>query len=295
MTATQKSPGRIVFIIVNTIIMILVCIVCLLPMWHVLMASVSDPIALQKFKGLLLTPIGEPTHKGYLLVMQNPNIFTSYINTIIYVIVGTGLGATLTLIAGYILSRKTFRYRRVLMSMIVFTMLFRAGMIPQYLVVNALQLTDTRWAVILPSLLSVFNITIMRNAIEQLPASLEESARIDGAGDMLILFRIVAPLVKATFAVIVLFYAVARWNEWFNAMIYLTKRELFPLQLILREILIINQNTVTAGADISSGLDNYKELVQYATIIVATMPILCIYPFVQKHFVTGVMIGAVKG
>lgn len=290
----QKSPSRTVFVIINTVIMLLVCCVCFLPMWHVLMASISDPIQLKKYKGLLLMPIGQATHKGYLLVSRNPNILSSYLNTLFYVVTGTILGAALTLIAGYILSRRTFRYRRALMAFIVFTMLFRAGMIPQYLVVKGLGLLDTRWAVVLPTMLSVFNITIMRTSIEQLPPSLEESARIDGAGDLTILFRIVAPLIKATFAVIVLFYAVARWNEWFNAMIYLTDRNLFPLQLILREILIINQNTVQASSDISSGLDNYKELVRYATIIVATVPVLCVYPFVQKYFVTGVMIGAVK-
>ena len=290
----RKSLSRSIFVIINTILMLLVCGVCFLPMWHVLMASISDPIQLQKYSGLLLAPLGIPTHKGYLLVAENPNILSSYGNTLFYVVVGTVIGSALTLLAGYILSRRTFRYRRLMMALIVLTALFKAGMIPQYLVVKNLGLLDTRWAVILPSLLSVFNIIITRTAIEQLPPSLEESARIDGAGDMTILFFIVAPLIKATFAVIVLFYAVVRWNEWFNAMIYLTDRNLFPLQLILREILIINENAIQAGSDIASGLDNYKELVRYATIIVATLPILCVYPFVQKHFVTGVMIGAVK-
>lgn len=290
----KESPGRKAFLILNTVLLIIICLACFLPIWHVFMASISDPILLQKYKGLLLKPLGQATIKGYILVGQNPNIVSSYVNTLVYVTIGTSLGAFLTLIAGYVLSRRNFRYRNLLMKMIVFAMLFRAGMIPEYLVVKNLGLIDTRWAVILPSLLSVFNITIMRTAISQLPPSMEESARIDGAGDLRILFKIVAPLVKATFAVIVLFYAVSRWNEWFNAMIYLKNRDLFPLQLILREILIINQNTVTAGADLSSGLDNYKELVRYATIIVATVPILCIYPFVQKYFVSGVMLGAVK-
>lgn len=290
----KESRGRTVFQVCNTLFLALICLACFLPIWHVLMASISDPIQLQKFKGLLLAPLGQPTIKGYLLVGRNPNIVTSYMNTLIYVVIGTSLGSFLTLIAGYVLSRKNFRYRSLLMKMIVFAMLFRAGLIPEYLVIKNLGLIDSRWAVILPSLLSVFNITIMRTAIAQLPPSMEESARIDGAGDLRILFKIVAPLVKATLAVIVLFYAVSRWNEWFNAMIYLKNRSLFPLQLILREILIINQNSVTAGADLSSGLDNYKELVRYATIIVATLPILCIYPFVQKYFVSGVMLGAVK-
>ncbi|MEG1687049.1 MAG: carbohydrate ABC transporter permease [Angelakisella sp.] len=288
----SRTPGKIAFSILNMLIMLAVCLVCVLPMWHVVMASISDPILLQKFKGILLTPLGTPTLKGYELMARNPNILTSYGNTLIYVAAGTTIGAILSLLAGYILSRKTFRYRNALMFMITFTMLFKAGMIPQFIVVKALGLLDTRWAVILPTVLSVFNITIMRTAIAQVPASLEESARIDGAGDITILCRIIFPLVRATFAVVVLFYAVARWNEWFNAMIYLKDRDLFPLQLILREILIINQNS--ASADLSGGLDNFKELVKYATIVVATVPILCIYPFIQKYFVTGVMVGAVK-
>ena len=291
----NKSLGMKIFRVVNTLLMLLMGAICFLPMWHVLMASISDPILLQQNHSLLLWPLGPATEKGYLLVSMNPNILSSYANTLFYVVVGTLLSVFGTLTIGYVLSRRSFRYRNVLMVMITITMLFKAGMVPLFLVVKSLKLLDTRWAVLLPSLLSVFNITIMRTAIEQLPESLMESAKIDGAGDVTILTRIVFPLVKTTFAVIVLFYAVSKWNEWFNAMLFLQNRKLFPLQLVLREILIINSDANAAGAEVAGGLDNYKELTKYATIIVATVPILCIYPFAQKYFVSGVMIGAVKG
>lgn len=290
----SRSLGTKVFRFSNALLMLLVGAICFLPMWHVLMASISDPIALQQNHSLLLTPLSPATTKGYTLVGMNPSLLTSYANTFFYVIVGTLLSSFGTLSIGYVLSRRSFRYRNALMAFITVTMLFKAGMVPLYLVVKNLNMLDTRLAVILPSLLSVFNITIMRTAIEQLPESLMESAKIDGAGDLTILLRIVFPLVKTTFAVVVLFYAVSKWNEWFNAMLFLKDRKLFPLQLVLREILIINTNSASAGSEIAGGLDNYKELTKYATIIVATVPILCIYPFAQKYFVSGVMIGAVK-
>lgn len=293
---SSRTFGTYVFRVINALLLVAVAAICFFPMWHVLMASISDPIALQQNHSLLLLPAGQVTEKGYVLVSKNPNIVPSYLNTIYYVVLGTALAAFVSLIAGYVLSRKSFRLRRAMMVFITITMLFRAGMVPLFLVVKNLGMLDTRLAVILPALVSVFNITIMRTAIEGVPESLLESARIDGAGDLTMLFRIVFPLVKTTFSVIVLFYAVSKWNEWFNAMIYLPKRrDLFPLQLVLREILIINQNTATVGADLAGGLDNYKELTKYAAIIIATVPILCIYPFLQKYFVTGVMVGAVKG
>ena len=209
------------------------------------------------------------------------------------------ISGVLTLIVGYVLSRKRFRYRNVLAGFITFTMLFHGGMIPTYMVVRNLQLLDTYWAMLLPGAMSVFNTIIMRTSLQEIPDSLEESARIDGAGEFTILFKILLPLCKATFAVIILFIAVGKWNEWFPALLYLNKEDKYPLQMILRDILI-NLTTINNGAEISADAANeqmqlYKVLMRYCLIVVSTLPILCIYPFVQKYFVNGVMIGSLKG
>jgi putative aldouronate transport system permease protein len=243
-------------------------------------------------KGLILWPLGQVSLKAYQLVFDNRNIYVGYANTIFYVVVGTLISVLLSTLAGYVMSRKRFRFRNVLAFFITFTMMFRAGMIPTFIMVKNYGLINTRWSVLLPAAVAVYNTIIIRTAIAAVPDSLEESARIDGAGDWIILFRIMLPLVKSTLAVIVLFYAVAKWNAWFDAMIYLTqRRDLYPLQLFLREILVQAQAASSADSDAIL----YETLQKYATIIISTLPILCIYPFVQKYFVQGVMIGSVKG
>ena len=182
------------------------------------------------------------------------------------------------------------------MMIISFTMLFNGGMIPNYIVIRGLHMTDTPWALIVPGALSVFNIIIMRTSMENVPMELSEAAKIDGAKDLRILWSVILPLCKATFAVIMLFTAVAKWNDYFSALLYLpTRNDLYPLQMVLREILI------TATSDISSNAANlvessniYKKGIEYASIVVSTLPVICIYPFIQKYFVTGVTLGAVK-
>lgn len=288
----RKTVSRRVFLIVNTLLMILIAFVCLAPFLHVFMASISDPAMVEANHSLILWPLGKVSPKAYQLVFANDNIFIGYRNTLFYVIVGTILSSFLSLLAGYVMSRKRCRWRNGFAFFITFTMMFHAGMIPTFIMVKNYGLVNTRWAVILPTAVSVYNTIIMRTSISAIPDSLEESARIDGAGDWMILFRIIFPLVKSTFAVIVLFYAVSKWNAWFDAMIYLTqRRDLYPLQLFLREILV--QAKAASSAD--SEVVLYETLQKYATIIVSTLPILCIYPFVQKYFVQGVMIGSVKG
>lgn len=180
------------------------------------------------------------------------------------------------------------------MGIISFTMLFNGGMIPTYMVVRDLHMLDTRWAMLIPSALNVFYIIIMRTSIQTIPDSLEESATIDGAGELTIMFKIILPLSKATFAVILLFIAVAKWNEWFPALLYLSDNSRYPLQMFLRDILI-KQTDFTSSSDALDQTQLYKVLVKYCVIVVSTLPILCVYPFVQKYFVTGVMIGSVKG
>lgn len=292
----KKTLSRSIFEVINVLFMLLVIFICLAPILHVFFASISNPSALSKHTGILLAPLGPVTFKGYLLVFRNPNIVTGYANTIFYVVAGTGISMLLTILGGYAFSRKNFLLHNPLMLFVSFTMLFNGGMIPTYMVIRSLGFVDTRWAIIIPSAVSVFNLVIMRTSFMQIPASIEESAKLDGANDFVILFKIMLPLSKAVLAVVFLFYAVFQWNSWFSASIYLRNRKLFPLQLVLREILVQNDTTsIMQSSDLSSETDFFKSLVKYSTIIVATLPIMCLYPFVQKYFVTGVMIGSIKG
>lgn len=292
----KKTIGVYIFETINAILMLLIIFICIAPILHVFFASLSDPAALSSHRGIILFPLGSATLKGYMLVFSNPNIVTGYANTIFYVVVGTFISMVLTVFGGYAFSRKNFMLHNHLMLFVSFTMLFNGGMIPTYMVIKSLGLIDTRLAIIIPSAISVFNLVIMRTSFMQIPDSIEESAKLDGANDFTILFRIILPLSKAVLAVILLFYAVFQWNSWFSASIYLRDRNLFPLQLVLREILVQNNTTsIMQSSDLSKDTDLYKSLVKYSTIIVATLPIMLVYPFIQKYFVTGVMIGSVKG
>lgn len=292
----KKSPSRIVFLVFLYLFLGMTALVFILPVWHVVMASFSEAKILATHTGLVVVPLGDPTLGGYKIVLSSPNILTGYANTAFYVIVGTTISILLTIIGAYCLSRKSFQYRNVFMLIISFTMLFNGGMVPTYMVVRNLGLYNSRWAVIIPSAISVFNLIIMRTGFMEVPASLEESAKLDGANEWTIMFRIIVPLSKATIAVILLYYAVGIWNSWFPAMIYLKDREKFPLQLILREILLLNDTSVmTSSADAVKNAQLERKLVKYCTIVVSTVPIMCFYPFIQKYFTKGVMIGAVKG
>lgn len=276
--------------------MIVLCAVCILPMWHVAMASVSDPTLVNSTSGLILRPMGKLSLTAYKIILAYKGMITGYGNTVYYVLVQCAITGVLSVIGGYIVSKKTFRYRNVLMLFMIFTMLFNGGMIPTYMVVRNLNLIDTRWAMLLPGALSVFNIIIMRTAIQGIPDSLEESARLDGASEPVIMFRIVLPLCKASFAAVMLFTAIGKWNEWFSALIYLpTKTSLFPLQMFMRDLLIKSSGDAVNQADMISDVQLYMTLVKYAAIMVSTLPILCVYPFVQKYFVKGIMVGSVKG
>lgn len=296
----RKTVSNWIFDIFNYIFLAVLALVCLYPMLHVFFGSFSDPRLLSRHTGLLLHPLGFIT-RGYEVVFKNPNIWIGYGNTLFYVIVGTVLRTLMTMLGAYVMIQKDFLPRKVLMLMFVFTMYFSGGMIPDYLLVNKLHLLNTRWALIVPSLIGTWNMIILKTAFAQVPPSLEESARLDGAGDMTILFRIILPAAKATLAVIIMYYAVGEWNSWFSAAIYLpARRDLYPLQLFLREILISYSsggNEVATGAaatDVDAIEALLEDVVRYCTICVATIPILCIYPFVQKYFVKGVMMGSIK-
>ena len=238
----------------------------------------------------LIRPLGFSLH-GYRTMLQNPNVGIGYANTIFYVVVGTVPSIFFSCLGAYTLSRPKLMFKKLFTLLMVFTIYFSGGMIPKVLVVKGVGLYNTRMAVILPGVISTWNMIVMRTSFRAIPQSLEESARLDGAGDFTILFRIIVPCAKATIAVMVLYYAVAQWNGWFDAMIYLQDRSKFPLQLFLREILLININNANNAAADVLYLDT---LVKYAMIIISTVPILCIYPFVQKYFMKGVMMGSIK-
>ncbi len=297
----KKSVGDWIFDIINFCFMCLIAVICVVPLIHVIMASISNPAAVDKATNFILHPLGTPSIAAYKIIMNYKNIWIGYKNTIFYLVVQILVTGVLTVIAGYIASRKRFRYRNVLMMFLSFTMMFNGGMIPTFIVVRTLGLLDTRAALIIPQAMGVFYIIIMRTAIQGIPDSLEESARIDGAGELTVMFRIILPLCKATFAVIILFVAVAKWNEWFPALLYLTTaRDKYPLQMFMREILITASNSSDIAqsanaADLQESSQMYRTLVKYASIVVSTLPILCVYPFAQKYFVTGVMVGSVKG
>ncbi|MDQ0229197.1 carbohydrate ABC transporter permease [Metabacillus malikii] len=290
----KKTIGERLFDFWNILFLVCLSIITLYPLLYILFASVSDPTYVAQNRGIMLSP-KDFTLEAYTLVFKNPMIVTSYLNTLFYVVIGTILNIFLTSLGAYALSRKNVMWANLIMFLIVFSMFFEGGLIPSYLLVSELNMIDTRWALIFPTAVSAFNLIIMRTAFQGIPASLEESARIDGANDFTILFKIILPLSLPVVAVMILFYGVYHWNSWFPAMIYLQDRELFPVQLILREILIANDtSSMTSGVGSVDAIP-IGETVKYATIVVATLPILCLYPFLQKYFVKGVMIGGIKG
>lgn len=297
----RRTNTNRVFDVFNAVFLGLLGLACLYPMVHVLFGSFSDPRQLLYHQGLLLRPLGFIT-TGYEIVLKNPNIWVGYGNTLFYVIVGTAARTLMTLLGAYVLYQKSFMPRRIIMMLFVFTMYFGGGLIPDYLLAKQLHLINTRWAIIMPSLIATWNMIILRTAFAQTPASLEESARLDGAGDMTVLFRILAPTNLAAIAVIVMYYAVGEWNSWFPATVYLpARRDLYPLQLFLREILIAYSNEGNMSANALASVDDaniitmlIEKVVRYCTIVVATLPILCVYPFVQKYFIKGVLMGSLK-
>lgn len=290
----RKTAGSRAFDCFNYFILALLMFITLYPFLYVVFASFSEASKMEVFTGALWRPLGFST-EAYKAVFQNPSIWSGYRNTLFLVVVGTALNLFFTSLAAYVLSRKTFAYRRPITLFIVFTMFFGGGLIPTYLLVQDLGLIDSLWSCILPGLVSTYNFLIMRTFFEGIPASLEESAKLDGANDFLILFRIILPLSGPIIAVMVLFFGVGHWNQWFNAMIYLQDEQKYPLQLVLRQILLANSTDSMLGDTMDADKAAVGETIKYATIIVATVPILCVYPFLQKYFVKGVMIGAIKG
>ncbi|MFN8495054.1 MAG: carbohydrate ABC transporter permease [Caldilineaceae bacterium] len=292
---TIKKPiGERMFDLVNMLLLLGLVVITLYPLLYVLFASISQPNELVKYRGLLLAPLGFSS-AAYKAVFMNPNIITGYRNTLFYVVAGTTLNLALTCLGAYALSRKNVMLKVPITVFFIFTLFFSGGLIPTYLLVaRTLNWIDTPWAIIVPTAVSTFNLLILRTAFEQVPPALEEAARIDGANDFTILWRVIIPLSLPSIAVVLLFYAVGHWNAYFNALIYLRNRELYPLQLVLREILIANQTGDMTTGTLGGDVEPIAETIKYATIVVATAPILLLYPFLQRYFVKGVMIGGVK-
>ena len=286
----KRSLGEHIFSVFNTIILLIIAFITLYPFAYVVFASISDPIKIMSNQGILFWPDGFSLI-AYKKVFQNPSIYIGYANTLFYVIIGTAINIYATASAAYVLSRQNLMLKKFFSIMFIFTMYFSGGLIPSYLLMDQLGLVNNRMGLILPVAVSTYNLLIMTTGFQSISAALEESAKIDGAGSWTILTRIIVPLAKPTIMVIMLYYAVGHWNSWFRAMIYIRDSDKMPLQLLLRNILTRSQLGAMAG---NTDVEDVGTTIKYATIIVSTIPILCIYPMIQKHFVQGVMIGAIK-
>ena len=292
--AIKKSTGDKIFDAANAILMILLCFITLYPMWYVLCASFTENSYLVAHPGAIFWPHGF-TVGSYKLAFSHPLILSGYLNILFVLAVSLPINIALTLFCGYFLASKNVLFKKPILFIIMFTMFFSGGMIPAYLNIRELGLYNSLWALILPGAMSVYNAIICRTAVQAVPESLTESAYIDGANDLVIVFRIILPLIMPTIAVLLLYYGVGHWNAWFNASIYLKDNNKLPIQNVLRSILIANSNILNSAAAENDQVNQFAESIKYSTIILTTVPVLCIYPFLQKYFVKGVMIGAVKG
>ncbi len=295
-TRNKQLKADTAFDIINNIFLAFCFLVVLYPLVYIVSSSFSNARAVMAHK-VWLWPVDFDL-TAYKSVFTNKQIGTGYMNSLLYVVLGTTISVLLTMFIAYPLSRKEFYGRKFLTVFIMFTMLFSGGMIPLYLVVRKTGIFDTVWAMVLPNALTVWNIIICRTFLqENISDELYEAAEIDGCSDIRFMFQMVFPLSQAIIAVLALFYAVGQWNKYFDALIYLQKQELYPLQIVLRNILIINKNTPSMMTDVAAAAraQGLSETIRYALIVVASAPLLIIYPFVQKFFVTGVMIGSVKG
>ena len=291
----KRSKAEQAFNIYNIILMFVLMVVTLYPLLYVLFASLSDASKLMQHSGLLFKPLGLNL-SSYKIVIQDRQILSGYMNTIIVVVAGVLISMVLTILGAYTLSRKNLYWGKMISMIVIIPMFFSGGLIPFYLLVKNLGMLDSLWALILPTALSTYNMMIMRTALAGVPKALEEAAEIDGANPLVVLFRILIPLTIPTIAVLILYYAVANWNSWFNAMLFLPKaKEKWPLQLVLRNLLIQNQTDDLTSGVAAADKFSVSETIKYATIIVSTLPILCLYPFLQKYFLKGVMVGSVKG
>ncbi|KAB8172872.1 ABC transporter permease subunit [Microbispora catharanthi] len=291
MVTVDRTRGYRVFRVVNAIILTGVVIVTLYPFVNIVARSLSDEFAIRAGK-VNLVPVGF-TFRTYEFVASDPTFWINYRNTLVYTVVATAIAMVMTTCYAYVLSKKHLKGRTFLIGIAVFTMFFSGGLIPNYILISSLGLKDSIWAIVLPNAVSVFNLLVMKAFFEGLPAELEEAAAIDGMSTYGILLRIVLPLSKAVLATIVLFYAVSFWNSWFAAFLYMSQNDLFPVTVYLRNLIAGATTGTSVGADATdmTVATNIKSV----TMVLTVIPILVVYPFVQRYFVKGVMLGAVKG
>lgn len=290
----KDSRSYRVFTVVNTLALLLMCAVMLYPFIMLLAQSFSSAGAINAGK-VNLFPV-DFNIDTYRAVADNDSFWRSYGNTVLYTVIGTTIAMVLTTTYAFVLSKKHLRGRGLLIGIAVFTMFFNGGIVPNYVLVSSLGMKNTMWAVILPPALSVFNLLVMKAFFENLPTELEEAAHIDGLSWFGIFFRITLPLSKAVIATMVLFYSVQYWNDWFAAFLYLDRTELFPVTLFLRNLIAGASTAASEGAAASgSTVSDINANIQSVTMILILIPILCVYPFVQRYFVSGIMLGSVKG
>ena len=294
-TGIRVSPADRIFDILNYVFLTLCLLIVAYPLYFIVIASVSDPTAVYAGK-VILWP-ARFTLEGYQRILDYESFFTGYRNTVIYTVVGTAVNVLITIPGAYALSRKDLVGRNIFMMGVTFTMIFSGGLIPTYLLVISLNLYNTMWALILPVAVSAWNLIVARTFFQQtIPDELLEAATLDGAGNTQFFLRVVLPLSKSIIAVMVLFYAVNHWSSYFNALIYLKSAEKYPLQLVLRNILFENSlGDMVEDASTLALQQRLGDLIKYGIIIASSLPLLILYPFLQRFFIQGVMIGAVKG
>ncbi|NLC44201.1 MAG: carbohydrate ABC transporter permease [Clostridiales bacterium] len=290
----KATKGEKTFDIFNIMLMIILMIITLYPMYYVVIASLSDNSLLIAEPGIITKPLGFTTG-AYKLAFRHPLLMNGYKNILFILAVGLPINIVMTVFCGYFMASKDAMLKKILIPFFMFTMFFSGGMIPGFLNIQDLGLYDSIWSLILPGSVSVYNAIITKTAIEAIPESLVESAYIDGAQDLTILFKIIIPLIKSTIAVLLLYYGVGHWNSWFTATIYIKDQTKLPLQPILRSLLIADSDILNSTAVSGDDVNSYAETIKYAAIVISTVPILMVYPFLQKYFMKGVMIGAVKG
>ena len=292
--AIKRGKPEIAFSIFNYIFFTLLCIVMVYPFWHVIMMSLSSVEATAK-GGVFLWPKGFNLDT-YAKVFNDSTIWSGYFTTITVTLSGAFFGTLFTATTAYPLSKKYLPFSKTMLLLVLFTMLFSGGMIPGYLLMKNLGLIDNRLSLVLPGLVSAYNVIIMKSFFQSLPESLEESAKIDGATEVTVFWKIILPLSKATVATIALFTAVGYWNDYFSTVLYINSKERWALQAVLRYMLTnTNQAMQAAGVSVAAATNVTAATIKSASVVVATVPILCVYPFVQKYFKTGLTVGGVKG
>lgn len=292
----KKSLSDKIFDVINLLIMLLMLVIFLWPLWFVVIASISDP-NLVNMGQVLIFPKGI-NFDGYVRILEYKELWVGYGNSIFYTVVGTAISLLLSIFLAYPLSDRDFKPRKYIMLFVMITMYFSGGLIPTYLLLNNLEIVNTRWAMIIPGLISVYNCLIIRSYfMNSIPGELKEAATLDGANPAQYLFRVVLPLSKSVFAVVGLYYAVGYWNNYTKGLYYIYDRDLMPLQNILRDLLMSTKMLVdvTMDPEVAQMMFEQAQSMKYGVIIVAALPMMLLYPFIQKHFVKGVMVGAVKG